>query len=127
MKFTDIEIDLCRKIAEKHRKEIKYGDWFYWEYGGTQPALCNDGGTLHYQRYKNKKKSFPLWTISDCVLWLKERYDDVNLMSIQDIWEIQVYDAYNRVHYPKLLKDIKGKTPLEALLKAVLAVLKEEK
>ena len=118
MKFTKEEISLCKQVAERYRKEIKYGDWFYWEYGGTQPALCNDGGTLHYQRYKNKKKSFPLWTPSDCLEFLGEKFERLRFCDDKK-FEVQIWLPDGFYYHI-------GKTPLEAYLKAVLAVLEED-
>jgi len=121
--FTKEEISLCKQIAEKHRKVLRYGDW--WKGKGEDVFLMNTlGGKLYPEN--QHKDIIPLWTISDCLEFLKERYDDVNLGGIQSKWEVQIYDAYDKVRHPKYLEDVRGKTPSEALLKAVLAVVEEK-
>lgn len=119
--YSKEEINLCRQVAEKYRKEIVFGDW-YSDYRDDSIGLYQ-----HEKPLKDRDKVFPLWTISDCLKWLKERYDDVDVGSIQGEWEVQVHDAYDRVHHPEFLEDVRGKTPLEACLKAVLAVVEEKK
>lgn len=113
MNDTPREIELGRLIAKIHRKEIKYGDWIAWDDDIPMIASCN---------MAPRKDLTPLWTIKDCLKWLKERYDDVNVGSINEEWEVQVHDAYDKVHHPEYLEDMTGKTPLEACLETVLAV-----
>ena len=119
MKFTKEEVSLCKQVAERHRKEIKYGDW-----------SLNEGGFIKVWPYRHNCKRIeliPLWTISDCLEFLKERGYRINLHEnvLTDGIEITL-------NHPERVEDItnyiyKGKTPLEACLKAVLAVLEEEK
>ena len=124
IEFTKEEINLCKQIAEKCRKEIEYTDW-YWSATHNEPLLAADGGfKIKEQKYHGV---FKIWTIPDCLEWLKERYDDVDVGSIQGEWELQVHDAYDKVHHPEFLEDIRGKTPLETCLKAVLVVLEARK
>jgi hypothetical protein len=120
MKFTTEEIALCKKIAEKHRKEIYKGDWYIDVNIGDTTFLCQHGncGSLD-------DDSVPLWQISDCLEFLRERGYRINLHEnvLTDGTEVTL-------NHPERLEDItnvvyKGKTPLEACLKAVLAIVEE--
>lgn len=120
MKFNKEEISLCKQVAEKHRKEVEYGGW-YISYD-KEIRLKTFFGTGF-----EEEKSIPLWTISDCLEFLREKGSE---------W-VDI-----RIHYPdtvvvewaKRAKDVNlmenyrtGDTLLEACLKAVLAVLEEGK
>lgn len=125
MKFTKEEISLCRQVAKKHRKDIKYGDW-YWSKSYNKPLLAMDYG------FKIKEQEwsqvFKIWTISDCLEFLDKHTNDWSLDKDVDeegkqtgkfcLWWMpspKHKDSY-RI----------GETRLEACLKAVLAVLEEE-
>jgi len=114
MKFTKEEISLCKQVAEKHRKKIDWGEW----------ALFNDKIHLVIDLPVNEE-SIPLWTISDCLEFLKERNYDCILYSKsgQSRWYLK-FNIYPLVSSMEILNG--GKTPLEVCLKAVLAVLEEE-
>lgn len=111
MKFTKEEISLCKQIAEKYRKEIKYGDWYEFK------------GKIYLQAFKSEPKmsstAVPLWTISDCLEFLRERGYSLN-QHFED-------DGFFHVALCDAGKEVKGRgdTDLEACLKAVLAVLEE--
>jgi hypothetical protein len=120
MKFTKEEISLCKQVAEKHRKDIKYGDW-YWYEKVEKVYLC----TVRKIPDRHKDR-IPLWTISDCLEFLIEKgWDDINI-DIAPKWEIQCLAEKGLVAkgYECGVEGW-GKTPLEACLKAVLAVLEE--
>ena len=78
MKFTKEEKNLCRKIAKKHRKEIEYGDWYYTtEYPEEKyrARIYKYRWTGMADRTINKRKEIiPLWTISDCLEFLREKF-----------------------------------------------------
>ena len=120
MKFTKKEISLCKQVAEKHRREIKYGDWFYLNEAENYYLWMHG-----FARIDIPKEWFPLWTISDCLEFLEKkcshyvrlRHDEHDE---QDGWFLW-FDEYHETE-----KEGYGKTPLEACLKIVLAVLKEE-
>ncbi len=125
MKFNPEEISLCKQIAEKYGKEIRYGDWHLdlWE------RLRLSGDTRFGEEPTGKRKLneiLPLWTISDCLEWLGK------LESFRAYF-IDTYGAESRMlcvnYWDEQDKTFirKGKTPLEACLKAVLAVLEEKK
>lgn len=110
MKFTKEEISLCKQVREKHRKEIKYGDW-----------SLNEGGFVKVWPYRYNCKRIeliPLWQIPDCLEFLKGRFRKLRVCS-DDEFEVE-YWLKSGCYYQY------GKTPLEACLKAVLAVLEEK-
>jgi len=110
MKFTKEEISLCGQVAEKHRKPIKYGDWYEFR------------GNIYLITVKHEPEmhdvSISLWTISDCLEFLREKKEVIEL------W--RAGRGSNWICRIKSQKWWKGKTPLEACLRAVLAVLEEE-
>ena len=138
IEFTKEEISLCKRVAERHRKEIERGDWVL--YGKDEIRLAerikvnlelndiiwigdNDSTGVVSQ---NNSEVTPLWTISDCLEFLKAR---IFYGSISDV------GSYYEAYYKKVIvgendEDLSikvqsgtCKTPLEACLKAVLAVL----
>lgn len=126
MKFSKESIALCKKIAEKHRKEIKYGDWYYdtgkqsvelwWSFG--QEILAVDNTTI------------PLWQISDCLKFLRERKYwlrmDTSLSDAFSKARVWVFsELYAKKHWMNS-PNYNGKTILEACLKAVLAIVEEK-
>lgn len=122
-KFTKEEISLCKQIAEKHKKKrLELGDWYLLKllhekeqirlYGNQKPWIILT------------KDFIPLWTISDCLEFLRKRgwalcnhYDDLK--------DKNVVILFGRGE-SELLEG-KGKADNEACLKAVLAVIKESK
>ncbi len=125
MKFTAIEIKLCQDIAKKWRKEIKYGDWY-----------LNYQNQIYLQSVlfaPQDKEDIPLLTLEDCLEFLRGRkwrivqfyegYGTIRKDKSPDVVSIKLWNWEN-----DLLPEVKGsgKTPLEACLKAVLAVLEEE-
>jgi len=117
-KFTKIEIELCKQVAERHRKEIEYGDW-YWSSAYPKILLAMDYG------FKPNEQEFAgvfkIWTISDCLEWLMTKGTDCGVFydPKDEIWK-----GYLTIIDQNCIAE-KGKTPLEACLKAVLAVLGE--
>lgn len=134
MKITKEEISLCRRVAEKHRKEIKYGDWYISidsrMYLWLSSSLFNKEFVDSCEPKNQADKIIPLWTISDCLEFLKSKSFYGALSDI---------GSYYETHYRKIIigkndEDLSirvqsgiTKTPLEACLKTVLAVLEEEK
>ena len=120
MKFTKEEISLCEQVAEKYRKEIKYGDWYYFKekvhliWAKPEPIMDDI--------------CIPLWTISDCLEFLGEKGRDTIVIEIEPGWDVKCFAEKREVNkgYEHRVEG-GGKTPLEACLKAVLAVLEEGK
>ncbi len=119
MKFTKEEISLCKQIAEKHEKEIGYGDW-YWDEGQKRTVICAVRLAHIEEAPYFIKNCFPLWTISDCLEFLRERAYLVFIGQEEN-------KGWCEVNAKKIIHRHGGKTPLEACLKAVLAVLEEGK
>lgn len=117
MKFTKTEIGLCRQIAEKHKKEIQYGDWF----------IDPEGHEVVNINWR-PEGDVPLWTIEDCLEFLREKSCSIilTLYPGEEQWNsgVEMWDEDgDKVVFGH---DWIGETPLEALLKAVLAVLEEK-
>ena len=123
-KWSKEEISLCKQVAEEYKKPIEFGGWYTNRHDNILLHNNIDWGDLNIS---HKEFGFiPLWTISDCLLWLDERYDDINIAKLGDEeWELETQDAFDKVHHVNHVIKI-GKTPLEACLKAVLAVLEEK-
>ena len=127
MKFTKEEISLCKQVAEKHRKDIEHGDWMIIEGDPHEvPALY-----IGQDFPVTKRTMLPLWTISDCLEFLREKggfivnaHDDIG-----DSFSIEIETAnghWKGTRWLKTRKKFIGKGLLEVCLKAVLAVLEEE-
>ena len=116
MKFTKEEVSLCKQVAEKKRKPFKWGDWYYFKKKvhliWSKPEPIMDDSCI------------PLWTISDCLEFLRER--GIRFAFYHD--EIDKYYVDCGYDNKRQWSDIVAyKTPLEACLKAVLAVVEEKK
>ncbi len=130
--FTKEEISLCKQIADKHRKPIKAGDYLYHTYTGCVrfyvEGLSNIGTIPRIEELKKVKPitahyAIPLWTISDCLEWLMTKGTDCGVFyDFKD----EIWKGYLTIIDQNII-DTKGKTPLEACLRAVLAVLEESK
>jgi len=118
MKFTKNEIDLCKQIAEKQRKRIEKGDMYFYQ----------DEIHLWSMPFKQTKdvmttnEVIPLWTLSDCLEFLNQANSfKTQLYNTKWNWYCKTkrYEIGAKEYFAR------GKTPLEACLKAVLAVLEE--
>jgi len=132
--MTKEEISLCKQVAERHRKKIKKGDWV--QFHGS-PHLVEDArapealplevvlSLIGYASSVRQEDVIPLWTISDCLEFLKERCKDhVLLIHEEDLDDDEEWYLWFD-EYKETQQWDKGKTPLEACLKVVLAVLEE--
>jgi len=141
MKFTKIEISLCEQIAEKHRRNLKIGMYVWRKFCKSVQLIYRldkedkeiytvilKGKKLNHLYWNNLKGGWltPLWALSDCLEFLKGRNYDCILYSnrSQLRWYLK-FNIYPLVSSMEILNG--GKTPLEVCLKAVLAVLEEEK
>ena len=123
--FTDEEIKNCRKIAEKgERKTVEYGDWcyseIYWPGHGDRDVIDPKRVGLwrsHLPADENTAHT-PLWQEHDCLEWLKDKFTVIELWRTgrKLVWMCRLNDY----------KWWKGETPLEALLRAVLAIIEEK-
>jgi len=136
IKFTDEEISLCKQVAEKHRKEIRKGDWAIQPDRANIPLLVVDTQmeyitlSLNYTATHDTacKSLTPLWTIFDCLEFLRERKPQLEFeLLFQTGYETEPTKPHEWQLIFHWTEMILGKTPLEACLKAVLAVLEEGK
>ena len=124
MKPTKEEISLCKRVAEKHRKKIKCGDWIL---RNGELRLNLDGKLAWLEDGKQdiiititaKEEIIPLWTISDCLEFLRR---SPKIQTGERVWDIIKFKAYVSI---RPFGTHKGETVLGACLKAVLAVLEE--
>jgi len=65
-KFTKTEVDLCKKIAEKERKGVYWGDWYYSP-NADEIYLWNNKAMM------SRQEIIPLWQEHDCLEWLREK------------------------------------------------------
>lgn len=131
MKFTKEEISLCKQVAEKCKKEIEYGDWFlrndtkfehtlFLRIDKDMIAGYIQGEIVVMDDMSNvdMKKAIPLWTISDCLEFLQEE---------EDVIELVITGKHLRWFCRWENREMRsGKTPLEACLKAVSTVLEDK-
>jgi len=129
MKFTKEEISLCKQVAEKERKPLEYGSWYLIIPKDKKAVeeICLydskiDESFLVFSR--DTTTTVPLWSISDCLEFLRERGyrvridEEITPLSLSS--NVKCYGHKSNIAVCKF-----GTTPLEACLKAVLAVLEE--
>jgi len=119
MNFTTEEIDLCKEIAKYYWKPIYFGDWFYDE-ELNRPAI--HVYTMILNEYMSDR--FPLWTWQDARDWMREK--GYTLETFSGDMHIEIAFHKRGTHYLSSLNQ-DGNTDLEAILKVVLKILKEEK
>ncbi|MBA7679675.1 hypothetical protein ES703_87977 [subsurface metagenome] len=142
MKFTKKEIDLCKQIAEKKRKDLKIGMYVWRKFDKTIQLIYRldkedeeiytvilKGEKLNHLYWNNLEGGWltPLWTISDCLEFLRERgywaRMDVDDYGQGNIW---IFSKKIQLSTWQMYPNYSAKTPLEACLKAVLAVLEDK-
>ena len=139
MKFTKEEISLCKQVAEKYRRVVEEGDylsfidktWLVYHTTGPWISVISRGAKHAIStNLDDKNEWFPLWTISDCLEFLRDKVSGAHLVTLEvsskegnDKCACCIFDpsACDQKEYIFL-----GKTPLEACLKAVLALLWEK-
>jgi hypothetical protein len=135
MKLTPEEINLCRQIAERYKKESKVGDWIkdvivaqiflvirMVQHGTYLECINEEYGVVTRNR---NMVDFPLWTISDCLKFLRDRGYRVKLD--EDVRMVEPFWVKCYGHKRKEAFREYADTILEACLKAVSAVLEEKK
>jgi len=123
MNFTKEEINLCKQVTEKHRKKIEEGDWYLPHNDDIEPELYIAGITDD----KANIVGIPLWTISDCLEFLKERSWTNYQFSFDKKGITEVHIVQTPFNFRSNQEIVERGTFLEVLLKAVLAVLEEGK
>jgi len=123
MKFTKEEKSLCKQVAEKHKKEVKYGDWIL--YGNNKPRLITEQPKeIQEACYSLMDAFIPLWTISDCLEFLREK--GYRVKTDDTGYKVNPFHVNCYRHKTKIAFFTCAMTRLEACLKAVLAVFEEE-
>lgn len=130
MKFTKEEIRLCKQVAGRHRKPLEYGDR-YLAIPKNKKAV--EEICLYDAKIDENSLVFSsdiittvlLWTISDCLEFLRK-----NIGVWYELKGITHGPPYNEPMKDFIFRAYKietfAKTPLEACLKAVLAVVGEK-
>ncbi len=129
MKKPDITqpvIDKCKQIAEYWRMEIYEGSWILEAWHGMalvkwSPYLVSDISLMPHR----KNERIPIPSISDCLEKLRE-LNDIHFTIDSDArgWAVAIVHPF----HPKFnaeIHDFEGDTLHEALLSALLAVLKK--
>jgi len=138
--FTDEEIKNCRKIAEKgERKTVEYGDWcyseIYWPGHGDRDKIDPKRVGLwrsHLPADENTAHT-PLWQEHDCLEWLRKEYVPLIITTRDDAyaqksgwrWQV-VWGNPHAIDEKPWDGCFNAPTLLEALLRAVLAILEEK-
>ena len=133
MTITEEEISLCKQVAEKHRKEIKYGDWYLTittsplDKDDKEESICLNAEKREINSIEETKKDrvfyneyIPLWTISDCLEFLEGKGFDLDFdftLFVSGNWRFIAL-----AHEDKEVRG-EGRTRLASCLKAVLAVV----
>ncbi|MHA1225209.1 MAG: hypothetical protein ACTSPV_00535 [Candidatus Hodarchaeales archaeon] len=139
MKPSKEEIRLCKEIARRYRKPPRQGDWVFVEKyknyflvvgvirtkAGNQFEITNEE-KFWDSDYDDKQKYFPLWTWEDAREWLRKKGFVYITLSIQTRSSF-ISASTKLVVGKRKVKTAFGATSLEAILKVVLAVLKEVK
>lgn len=130
--FTKTEVDLCKKIAEKDKRKLKCGDYmvvngevdlFDTKWGECPnrfpdaPAVYNCSDDMYHKDY------FPLWQEHDCLEWLRQEHESILIQYIWRGWNVIISKSPEGRNSSYTWQ---GKTPLEALLHAVLAILEKK-
>jgi len=126
MRFTKKEIALCKEIAHYYRKPIGFGDFFLdTDLRKPEVECCVDPSIS--DRYSKYLPFIPLWTFEDARKWLGERDKfGILILRYQVILRKKHKECLATVYEKDKYYEAEGQTPLEAMLKVVLAVLEEE-
>lgn len=141
MKFSKEEIRLCKEIAKYYRKPINLSyvaiDGKF--YLSTLDRLISEEHEYYNPKVKDDalediNRFWPLWTLQDCLDWLKSQEYNYYEWGSQTKKNVAVFtaihDNWHELKGAEVFKAIveeEADTILEAALKAVLAVLKEGK
>ena len=135
MKFTKEEISLCKQVAENYRKKIKRGDWIIDDKGEVclienidkdNTMMAGYGKNIRYFSL-DYSEIIPLWTISDCLEFLREKGWTNYQFNSNKEGKTELHVIQTPFEFKSNQEIIETGTFLESLLKAILAVLEEEK
>ena len=121
--FTPTEIELCKKIAEKEKREVESGDWYLLEKDIILCAYSNKG----WHR-RMEKDITPLWQEHDCLEWLLERGFYIERLGQDDdyAWSLEIYELDDLGMVKESKRAFGGESKLEPCQRAVLAVMEEK-
>lgn len=118
-KFTDTEIDLCKKIAEKERRKITKGDYYSYQdkiYLRSMP----------FMETEDVAEGIKILQEHDCLEWLrKKKYRMADMCEGGVIHVVFAPKRLGHIDVRELI-ETQSKTTLEALLHAVLAVMEKK-
>ena len=117
-KFTDIEIDLCKLIAEKERRYISKGDYYIYN---NKLKLYNPPNSNLNDVVNMNIDFIPLWQEHDCLEFLVGKNIDIFIEWTQDHWWVGIAEKDQLPHMSTLELSL-----LEALLRAILEILDNE-
>lgn len=132
MKFTTEEVALCKKIAEKYRKDLKIGMYVYQKFDKSIRQIYSlnkeekeiytvilKTGRLDSLYWNNLEGGWlaPLWQISDCL----EFYED-NEATVERAYQLGGIFHVSVISWKGTFKG-EGNSLREACLKAVLVIL----
>lgn len=134
-------IRLCKRIAKKHRKDLKVGMYVWREFDKTVQLIYRldekekdiytvilKTGKLEKHYWNNLEGGWftPLWTIPDCVEFLRKKGFMVRLIEYKNWRGIKRIECNCYGHKTKEAFSTQGNKDEEACLRAVLAVFKKE-
>ena len=137
--MTKEEINLCKQVAKKEWREIErfekiiHGNHLctvtkILEHKGFPGSLMGFETSCCSIGFAKKESVIPLWTISDCLKFLRKRCKDHVLLIHEENGDETNEEWYLWFdEYKETQQWDKGKTALEACLKVVLAVLEDAK
>ena len=136
MEFNKEEISLCKQVAEKYKKPLENFDLIIGTYLSGKEFIGYFHEDLAKEKFpktrldeimvglsetaKSTSRLIPLWTISDCLEFLSEKYgSNIDLHRNDKVlggqWLCKIAG-----------KVWSGKTPLETCLKPVLAMFEDK-
>ena len=124
--FTKEEISLCKQVTKRHKKDIEYGDW-YLEPKTQRGVLLWDYEDSAYFVGDQCSDTVSLWAISDCLEFLRKEGYMVRLLEYENHSGEKRKECNCYGHKTKGAFSTTSNKDEEACLKAVLAVLGEEK
>jgi len=130
MKFTDEEIRLSEEIARYYRKPINKYEPVIASWPGMGDLIGmlqseKEGIVIAENSHLYPTEIIPLWTWEDAREWLGEKGFIYVTLSIQP-GRVFISASTKLVVGKRKVKTAFGVTSLEAILKVVLAVVKEE-
>jgi hypothetical protein len=122
MKFSTEEIALCIQIAAILRKPIEYGDYYILGSDDETPKIWIWNYQAPLIHPSENKPYLYIWTFQDARNWLRKK----GKILIQHRERPDGNISIDFQEDDEVLQ-VTGKTDLEAILKVIVQILKEEK